>query len=204
MTAALFTFALGFFFSFIGSVPPGTINLSILQVGLERKMNIALKFAAGAALMEYPYAWIAVEFASRIVSSPVIEENLQLVAAVVMTTLGVLNLWTSNKPSKLVLKFQESGFRRGLVLGVLNPMAIPFWVAMTAYLQSQQWIDLSPPLSLHGYLLGISVGAFALLAGLAYLAKQLATSFQQNVWLKKIPGIVLVVLGLYAFVKVFG
>jgi threonine/homoserine/homoserine lactone efflux protein len=68
MIAAL-NFLWGFFFSFIGSIPPGTINLTCVQLGLEKKIKIAWRFAIAASVMEYPYAWIAVEFAEWITSS---------------------------------------------------------------------------------------------------------------------------------------
>jgi threonine/homoserine/homoserine lactone efflux protein len=109
--------------------------------------------------MEYPYGWIAVEFAEWITSSPVIVENMQLITAIVMTLIGVLTLWTPSKPSTLTTKFSENGYLRGIVLSILNPLAIPFWVGITAYLKSLNWIDLSTPLRLHSYLVGVCLAA---------------------------------------------
>src|SRR5688572_9689122 len=98
MIAAI-NFILAFFFSFIGTIPPGTINLTCIQLGLEKKMNVAWRFSITAAVMEYPYAWIAVEFAEWITSSPVVVENMQLITAFAMTGIGLLTLWSANKPS---------------------------------------------------------------------------------------------------------
>lgn len=199
----LTAFALSFFFSFIGSIPPGTINLTILQLGLEHKIKIAWRFALAAALVEYPYAWLAVKFENFITSSPVVVENMHLLTAIVMTVLGILNLWSSSKPSTFTQKFSESGFRRGIVLGILNPLAMPYWIGITAYLRSQQWLDLSSTLALQSYLLGVSLGALAILVVLMHLAKKIAQGFQHNPWIKKIPGIMMLVLGLYAFAQYF-
>ena len=55
-------FLAGLIFSFLGSIPPGTMNLAILQLGLEHKIKIALRFSIAVAIIEYPYAWIAVVF----------------------------------------------------------------------------------------------------------------------------------------------
>jgi len=196
---ALINIAVAFFFSFIGTIPPGTINLIILQLGLENKIKIAWRFALAAALIEYPYAWLAVKFEALITSSPLIVENIQLITAVVMTVLGIFNLISVQRPSKFSEKFNNSGFRRGLILGILNPLAIPFWVGATAYLNGQQWIDLSTPPGLHAYLLGISLGTLTLLIILAYLAQKIVTQIQHKTTLQRIPGIVLLGLGLYAF-----
>ncbi|MFM7851337.1 MAG: LysE family transporter, partial [Flammeovirgaceae bacterium] len=129
-------FVLGTAFSFIGSIPPGTLNVSVLQLGLEKKVNTALRFALAVSIVEYPYAWIAVEFESLISRSPWIAANLQLITAVVITTLGIFTVWSARKPSNFSVKFNESGFRRGLILSVLNPMAIPYWTGATAYFKA--------------------------------------------------------------------
>lgn len=192
---------IAFIFSFVGSIPPGTLNLTILQLGLEEKMNIAWRFSLAAALVEYPYAWIAVKLSSVIQTSPIITEYFELIGAVVMITLGVLNLYASQKPTSSVSKFQQSGFRRGVFLSILNPLVLPFWVGITAYLQSQQWIDLTSTANLHAYLVGVSIGALTLLISVAYLAKKVAGNFRNNIWIRRIPGITLLVLGVYSLIR---
>lgn len=197
-------FLTAFAFSFLGSIPPGTLNLTIIQLGLNNQMHIALRFAFAAALIEYPYAWIAVKFERLITNSPVITDNLELTAAIVMTGFGIISLWPkSSHPSRMRTQFDQSGFRRGLILGVFNPMAIPFWIAMTAYLRSQGWIKFDSHISLHAYLLGVFAGAFLLLLILGYVSKQAMTAFNRYPLIRKLPGIVLLLLGVYAFIRYF-
>ncbi len=81
----LYVFFLGFIFSFIGSIPPGTLNVSILQIALQGKTGIATRFAFAVAIVEYPYAWIGVQFEYWLTSSSVVVDNFQLIAAIVMT-----------------------------------------------------------------------------------------------------------------------
>jgi threonine/homoserine/homoserine lactone efflux protein len=197
-----YVFFLGFFFSFIGSIPPGTLNVSILQLGLQGKTQIALRFAIAVSIIEYPYAWIGVQFQYWLTSSPVVVENFQIIAAIVMTTLGIVNLLPSKAPSGFKKKFSESGFRRGLILSILNPMAIPYWMGFTAYLKAQGWIELSSQSLLHSYVFGTSVGALALLSLLIFFAKRLAPYVQGSKLIKIIPGLVLLGLGLYAWWRV--
>lgn len=194
-------FLIGTFFSFIGSIPPGTLNLSVLQLGLEGKVKTALRFALAVSIIEYPYTWIGVEFESWITSSPMVIENFQLITAIVMVAIGVLNLWSAEKPTNFSLKFNESGFRRGLILSILNPMAIPFWIGITAYLKAQGWLDLSNGWLLHSYIFGTSVGAMILLTLFAMLAKQLSRYVKNSKMVKRIPGFTLLALGIYAFIK---
>jgi threonine/homoserine/homoserine lactone efflux protein len=197
------TFIVAFIFSFIGSIPPGTLNLTVIQLGLEHRMGTAWRFSIAAAIVEIPYGWIAIEFENMLTSSTGISGYFKLVTGVVMIGLGALNLFSSNKPSRLRERFNESGFRRGLVLSVLNPMALPFWIAMTAYLKSTDWITLSTLNEKLFYLLGVALGAMMLLIGMAIFAKRVISQFEGNTALKKVPGITLLLLGLYALVTHF-
>jgi threonine/homoserine/homoserine lactone efflux protein len=197
----LTNFCVAFIFSFIGTIPPGSLNLIILQLGFQEKINVAWRFALAACLIEYPYAWIAVKFEALITSSPLIVNNIELIVAIVMTCLGVFSLISFKKPSSFAEKFNNSGFRRGIVLAILNPLALPFWVGTTAYLKGMNWIDLSTPARLHVYLIGISLGTLALFVVFMFLAKKIVSAFSHQAVLQKVPGIVLLILGIYAFIQ---
>ena len=199
----LWVFFLGFFFSFVGSIPPGTLNVTVLQLALDRQVKIAFRFALAVSIIEYPYAWMGVQFEYYISTSPVILQNFQLIAALVMTLLGISNLWPSGNPRGFARKFQESGFRRGIVLSLLNPMAIPYWMGFTAYLKVQGWIDLNTVGLLHSYVFGTAVGTLVLLSVLIIFAQRLAPYVQGSKWLKIIPGLILLGLGLYAWWQYF-
>lgn len=194
-------FIIGAVISFIGSIPPGTLNLSVLQLGMEHKTKTALRFALAVSIIEYPYAWVGVVFEDWITSSPVVVDNFQLITAVVMLVIGIFSIWSARKPSEFSIKFNESGFRRGLILSILNPMAIPFWVAYTAFLKSQGWIDLSTQWRVHSYVLGTSIGVMILLTLFTFLAQRLATYVKDNSIVKLVPGLTLLVLGSYALIK---
>jgi len=201
MMEIFWVFIVGAFFSFIGSIPPGTLNLSVLQLGLEGKVKTAMRFALAVAIIEYPYTWIGVQFEYWITSSPMVISNFQLITAVAMLAIGIFNLWSAEKPTNFSVKFSESGFRRGLILSLFNPMAIPFWIGVTAYLKAQGWIDLHSVLLLHSYVFGTSIGALVLLTLFTFLAKRLSVYVQNNRFVKRVPGFTLLILGLYALAK---
>jgi len=196
-------FLLGTFFSFIGSIPPATLNLSVLQLGLEHKRAIAVRFTLAVTLIEYPYAWIGVVFEEWVRSAPGITENFQLITACVMTVLGIFNLWSARKPSEFAVKFNQSGFRRGLLLSILNPMAIPFWVGITAYLKEQNWLTLDTQWHIHSYVLGTSVGVFLLLFLFIYLAEWVSRYIKNNCLVKFIPGLTLFFFFFFSFCVYF-
>ena len=194
-------FVMGAVFSFLGSIPPGTLNLCVLQLGLERKFGPALRFALAVTIIEYPYAWIGVQFEYWITSSPAIIDNFQLITARVMLVIGGLNIWSAMRPTSFATTFAESGFRRGLVLSILNPMAIPFWIGITAYLKAQGWINLNTTGKLHVYVLGTSIGVMILLLLFIFLANKLSVYVTNRKAVALVPGLTLLALGIYAFVQ---
>lgn len=199
----LVNFLIAFGFSFIGSIPPGSINLSVIQLSLQGKMPAAFRFCLAAAITEFPYAYIAVIFESYITSSPVIVDHFRLIAATVMILLGIINVIPDKKGSERLKSFKESGFRKGVVISILNPLAIPFWVGVTAYLKHQGWIDVSSTPQIIAYVCGISLGTFALLALIALIAKKLGNLVSKTNALRLIPGIVFLLLGFYALLQYF-
>ena len=194
-------FLLGLLFSFVGSIPPGTLNMIVLQLGMDQKVKTAFRFALAVAIVEYPYAWIGVQFEYWLTSSPMVVKNFRLITAVVMITMGVLALLPAKQRVRVEGGFRDSGFRRGLVLSILNPMAILYWMAFTAYMKAQGWIDLSTVGLLHSYVFGTSVGALLLLTVFIFLANRLSGYSDQNPWVKRVPGVTLLLLGLFAMAK---
>lgn len=196
-------FIVGVIASFIGSIPPGTLNILVLQLGLQNKLKAALHFALAVALIEYPYAWIAVAFEGWITSSEVIRENLNLLAATVMIVLGLIGLWSVRNPSKTTVKVQDSGFVRGLVLSLLNPQAIPWWIGVTAYLKAQGWIAIDTTLRLHAFIFGTSVGALLLLTLLAFGAQRVSGLVQNSKLMAVLPSVALLVLGMVLLLRMY-
>lgn len=196
-------FIIGAVASFIGSIPPGTLNILVLQLGLENKLKAALRFALAVAIVEYPYAWIAVAFEGWVTRSPVVQENFKLLAASVMVLLGLVGLWAARKPSTATVRLQESGFARGLILSILNPQAIPWWIAVTAYLKAQGWIVIDTAPRIHAYVFGTALGALALLTLLAFGAQRVSRFVQHNRLIAILPSAVLLALGIFTFIKIF-
>ena len=161
-----------------------------------------MRFAIAAGLIEYPYVLIAVKFESWITSSPMVVANFQIITGSVMILLGIVNLWSTTNPTKFTNKLQDSGFRKGLLISIANPLAIPFWVGVTAYLRSNEWVDTSGG-NIYLYALAVSLGTVALLSVVAVLAKKTAPLLQQNKVVKKLPGWIFIGLGVYTFARYF-
>lgn len=201
--SVLSAFCIAFVFSFIGTIPPGTLNLGVLQLGLENKLKAAWQFSIAAALTEYPYCWIAIHFEKLIASTPGIVENFERIGASVMLILGMLYIISLRRPSIKKVDAKALGFTKGLILGILNPLAIPYWIAITAYLKSQQWLTINNAYDLQAYLIGVVLGALCFFILIAYLARKAANYMQGNSILKYIPAATLLALGAYGLINSF-
>ena len=201
---ALQNLIFGFIFSFIGSIPPGSLNLSVIQLSLQRQISAAIRFGLAAACIEFFYAAIAIKLQMYITSSPAIQSNFKLISASVLVLLGIINLISikSNPKKKGTIRsIAFSGFRRGILLSIANPLAMPFWIVVTAYLQSKGWVNLEI-VSMWSYVIGISLGTLSLLIILALTAYKSSKFINKdNKYIKLIPGLVLLGLGLYSLLE---
>ncbi|RED98849.1 LysE family transporter [Marinoscillum furvescens] len=191
---------IGFVVSYLGSIPPGTINITSMQLSIQQQKRAAFFFALAAALTEFAYAGVTVRFQLFLSEKPLFTQYFQLITAAAMILLGFINLLTKKSENsiltrKLSLK-GRNGFKRGVILGLLNPLTIPFWLTVTAYLQANGWISLQGS-HFWLYLCGISTGTFCLLLTVNKLGARFAHIADNAFLVYRIPGIFFLLLGFY-------
>lgn len=195
----LWVFLVGVVISYIGSIPPGAVNISVLQYGLQGQKSSALRFGLAACLVEFVYAAATVKFQLFLTEHTAISEHFQMVSAVVLLVLGIFSLTSSRKKARQPLATTSPrAFRKGLIIGVTNVMVIPFWLGVTAYLQNAQLIVITW-YNLFIYVTGISIGTFLLVVTVAYLSNRFQTVVENKNIISKVPGIVFLSMGLYSF-----
>lgn len=194
---SLSTFLVGVFFSYLGSIPPGMINISVLQLSMQNKKAAALSFTIACVVVEFFYAAIAVRFQMFLTDNTSITDYFQLITAVVLISLGIVNL--IKKEKTLVPKKGEkrNSFRKGALISLANPLAIPFWLAVTIYLQSMDWVYLEGA-SFWWYIAGISSGTFLLLLTIILLASKYSLILNNHFIVNKIPGLIFIGMGLWS------
>ncbi len=194
----LWLFVVGFVCSYIGSIPPGVINISVLQYGLHGHRSLGLRFGLAASLVEFVYAAATVRFHIFLTENTSFTEDFELVSGLVLVTLGIFSLLNSNKaPSEKAVAESPKAFRKGLLVGITNIMVIPFWLAVTAYLQSRNIVSIKG-YDLFIYVAGVSAGTFGLMATVAYLSHRFQKVVENRKTVNKIPGVVLISMGLYS------
>ncbi len=196
---ALQVFIISFVVSYLGSIPPGTINITVVQMSILGFKRGALFFAIAASATEFVYAGATVKFQIFLSQSPFINQYFQLITGLAMLGLGVANLLAKSSNSKFSTDKEfkgRNGFKMGVVLGLLNPLTIPFWLAVTAYLQGNNWIALDGA-NFWIYLTGVSTGTFALLLTIRQIGAKFIAIANNQFLVYKIPGITFLCLGGY-------
>jgi threonine/homoserine/homoserine lactone efflux protein len=89
--------------------------------------------------------------------------------------LGVIT-WKSRKEMPKADYSKKDSIKYGLILGVVNPMQIPYWLFVGTYLISHEWIDIGY-LSLSVFSIGSGIGAGLALYGFARFAQYIQEKF---------------------------
>ena len=152
---------------FLGSVPVGPINLVVVKTTVDYSPRAGLEVAVAASVVEILQAAVAIFFGMFI--SDLLQSNLYIklgIAAAFILLAVVLFLRKTNP------QFQEEGdeerrrsfFRRGLLVAVLNPQAVPFWIFALAAIS--QYVSLAyTGYYLAFFLAGVMAGKLAALYG---------------------------------------
>ena len=197
------TLIVAFVVSYIGSIPPGTINVSVMQLAILNKRRAAVFFAFAASSVEFIYAGITVQFHIFLNNNEVIADYFRIITSIALIGLGLSNILSKSTSSSVKVDTKltgRHGFVRGLLLGVLNPMTIPFWLAITTYLENDLWVNVDG-YGFWMYLTGLSTGTFCLLLTVNALGKRFRQITDNPFIVHKVPGFLLLGLGVYFLIK---
>ncbi len=199
MIDILSTFLIGSIFSFMGSIPPGTINISVMQYSIAQKSRAAFYFILAALLVELIYASLTIKFQIFLSTHTLFTENFQIISALAMLILGTVNLSSRSKIKRFEKEQELIGFKKGFLIAIANPLTIPFWLAVTAYLQNNKMILIHTFSGFSAYVIGIATGTFLLL----FLVRSVGYNFYRiagnSFLVYKVPGIIFIFMGLYNF-----
>ena len=169
------TFFIGLIANFIGYIPPGNINLSLVQLTINRGMKQALQFITAFSCIEFFFTYFIMHAADWLSRQMHLETIIDFVMIALFGVLGTITWLSRNKPAKKTYSETES-IKYGILLGFLNPMQIPFWLIAGTYVISHEWID-TTKLGLFIFSIGSAVGAFLCLLVYAEFAKYIQSKF---------------------------
>lgn len=206
------TFIIGILLNAMGYIPPGNINLTVAQLTINKGMRQALYFILSFSCVEVFFTFGMMRFA-RWITSDVMDSNINEVRLgtyvdsfmiclfIIMGTVTWVNRKKVPKTKTEDNSSKKGSVFYGMLLGVLNPVQIPFWLFFGNYVILHEWIRTNY-LSLIIFSLGSGVGSALALYGYAHFAKYIQEKFAlSSLLINKSIAIFLYVLALYLIVK---
>jgi len=190
------TLFLGVILNLVGYIPPGNINLTVVQITITRSIKQALYFIFAFASVEVMFTFGVMRFVQWLSSEIKLGDIIDVIMILLFGILGVIT-WRSRKEMPKTDYSKKDSIRYGLLLGVINPMQIPYWLFVGTYLISHEWIDIGF-LSLSIFSIGSGIGAALALYGFARFAQYVQEKFELSSY-KVSKGIALLFFSLSAY-----
>ncbi len=201
MSVLLLNILVGAVVSFAGSLPVGILNLTAMRTGWSRGMRAVFYFALACALVEAVYSTIAVVAAKVFIHTDGQRTVSQLVSVVVLLVGGIY-YWRKCAAAEQASPVLNV-FAKGIMLSVVNVVAIPFWLVYTSALQAYRWISVDGIIAVACYVAGISVGTGLALLVFGTIGKQVGRRFDLDTRLiNKGIGLILFASGLVEIVSI--
>lgn len=194
----LIHFIFGLLGAYIGGIPFGPLNLSVVDITMRHGRTAGARFALGASIIEIGEAAIAVIFgnmiALRIGSSPTM--NLLVIGFLVLT--GLYFIIRKESPKIEQDPRNNSAYvKRGIFMAFINPQAIPYWLLVLTISASFIALDITR-LNLVFFLAGVFIGKYFILSTFGMLSRKLKETLGITcAVVSKSIGIFLVLLGIF-------
>jgi threonine/homoserine/homoserine lactone efflux protein len=169
------TLFLGIILNMLGYIPPGNINLTVVQITITRGIRQALYFILAFSAVEVLFTFGVMRFVQWLSSEIKLGDIIDVIMILMFGVLGVIT-WRSRKEMPKTDYSNKDSIRYGMLLGVLNPMQVPYWLFVGTYLISHEWIDIGY-LSLSVFSIGSGIGAGLALYGFARFAQYIQEKF---------------------------
>ncbi|MEM1136279.1 MAG: LysE family transporter, partial [Bacteroidota bacterium] len=163
----LLYFSLGMFASFMGTIPVGPVNISVVATTLQRNIRSGIIFSGSAAFVEIFQSFIALQFGVMLSSLLFENSTFKIIVTFIFFIIGLIFLLKKQKQhTEKVSKKKLPPWLSGILISVLNPQALPFWIFVLGYYQSANLIDINlmngeQLLCITSFLVGVSLGKFS-------------------------------------------
>lgn len=169
------TFFIGLIANFIGYIPPGNINLTLVQITINRGIKEAVRFITAFSAVEFFFTYFIMHAARWLSGQLKLGTIIDWIMVVLFGVMGYITWIHRNTPPKSNYS-EHASIKYGILLGFLNPMQVPFWMVTGTYLITHEWI-LDGRVALVIFSLGSAAGAFLCLFIYAKFAKYIQDKF---------------------------
>ncbi len=149
----------GILSSFVGTLPLGMLNLTVLQMSLAKRQRQAIAFSFGVVIVEFLQIFLTFLAMNVLLNIPYLNTGLAIVSIPILLFLGFKNLKNSPNTEGVVLS-DKNAFWQGILLSFANVLVYPFWLLWGNLFVKNGW--LSPtPLAYSIFAFGAIIGTFS-------------------------------------------
>ena len=172
---------IGFFVSFIGSIPLGYLNVVGYDVFKKFGLNETVSYLLGVISIEFFVIFFTLLFANQLIANHKLLKFIEGFSVVFMFALAFV-FYTSafsetTNPSVLERYVKYSPFVVGLILSSLNFIQVPFWTSWNLYLLNGNYIEISKSRK-YFYIFGTVFGTFSGMLVLIFSLNYLTLEFE--------------------------
>ena len=172
---------IGFFVSFIGSIPLGYLNVVGYDVFKKFGLNETVSYLLGVISIEFFVIFFTLLFANQLIANHKLLKFIEGFSVVFMFALAFV-FYTSassetTNPSVLERYVKYSPFVVGLILSSLNFIQVPFWTSWNLYLLNGNYIEISKSRK-YFYIFGTVFGTFSGMLVLIFSLNYLTSEFE--------------------------
>ena len=134
---------LGIASSFVGALPLGMLNLTVLQLSLANRQKQAVAFSAGAVAVEFCQIFTTFLGMNVLLKIAHLTDVLAIISIPVLLFLGIKNL--KNKPNTEGPPLTgKNAFYQGAALSFANVLVYPFWLLWGNLFVQNGWLTPTP------------------------------------------------------------
>jgi len=195
----------GIILSFIVAIPVGPVNLAVVQNSIKFGMFSGVKIALGSAMVEFFYCFIALWGVKTFLASPNILFVLQIISIPVLLIMGIYNLMRKKETEEndnTLNKSSKGDLILGASLTLVNPILLPFWMGVAAYLKSlhilgENFHFLHSRSTNWAFIIGVALGSFLFLVLVSLISsKRKSINIHTKIIIYKILGILFLLLAM--------
>jgi threonine/homoserine/homoserine lactone efflux protein len=172
----------GMLVSFLGSLPLGTMNVTVTQISVQQGIGEGFAFACGSMIVEVAIVRMALITMKWLAKQQKLFRLLEYITTSVIFFLAIASFVAAYKmagfASALPIE-SVTAFWAGAFLSLTNPLHIPFWLGWTSVLMNKNILRPNS-FEYNCYVAGIGLGTMMGFAVFIYAGNFLVKQIQQH------------------------
>ena len=200
-------FLIGLFGSFMGTLAIGPANLGVINITIRHNSKAASKFITGATIVEVMYATAAVLSGKLIIKKIDEYSYIKVIVILIFFVAGLYFFFKKEHDHDASdngdQTEKKSFFLKGMMVALINPQTIPYWLFISTYFTAHKILDLNSWYLIF-FLGGALTGKYSSLSLYGYLSNYIKhRKSKLAFYLNKFIGVTLIIIAIIQAVQFY-